>query len=304
MARAWADARLLGSRKGQHVGRLVLAAPGAVERAGYGRRRSASTLDLACRPVALIGRRRSAASAASAPAASASARRSQSPASIMMSSSITACGPDILPRRFRRRLARRLVVGADDAAHQVVAHHVLLLEGDAGDALDALQDAHRLDQARFLARRQVDLASGRRSPSSCEPSPRRVRNIFICIGVVFCASSRMTKALASVRPRMKASGAISITPVCDAALAPARPAACRRARRRAAADRDRPSPSCRRAGSRAARRPRPPGATGSIRSTWPLLEHATPHGRRRDRSCRCRPGRGRRRARCCCSAWM
>ena len=43
-------------------------------------------------------------------------------------------------------------------------------------------------------------------------SPRRVRNIFICIGVVFCASSRMTKALASVRPRMKASGAISISP--------------------------------------------------------------------------------------------
>ncbi|MNL85223.1 hypothetical protein D3C87_2134690 [compost metagenome] len=43
-------------------------------------------------------------------------------------------------------------------------------------------------------------------------SPRRVRNIFICIDVVFCASSRMTAALASVRPRMKASGAISMTP--------------------------------------------------------------------------------------------
>ena len=41
-------------------------------------------------------------------------------------------------------------------------------------------------------------------------SPSRVRNIFICGGVVFCASSRMTKAEASVRPRMKASGAISI----------------------------------------------------------------------------------------------
>ena len=38
----------------------------------------------------------------------------------------------------------------------------------------------------------------------------RVRNIFICSGVVFCASSRMTKALFSVRPRMKASGAISM----------------------------------------------------------------------------------------------
>ena len=44
-------------------------------------------------------------------------------------------------------------------------------------------------------------------------SPRRVNNIFICTGVVFWASSRMTKALESVRPRMKASGATSISPL-------------------------------------------------------------------------------------------
>ncbi len=35
-----------------------------------------------------------------------------------------------------------------------------------------------------------------------EPSPMRVRNIFICAEVVFCPSSRMMKAFASVRPRM------------------------------------------------------------------------------------------------------
>ena len=46
-----------------------------------------------------------------------------------------------------------------------------------------------------------------------EPSPRRVRNIFICMEVVFCASSSRTTELVSVRPRMKASGAISIMPV-------------------------------------------------------------------------------------------
>ena len=34
------------------------------------------------------------------------------------------------------------------------------------------------------------------------PKPMRVRNIFICSGVVFCASSRMMKAWFSVRPRM------------------------------------------------------------------------------------------------------
>ena len=45
-----------------------------------------------------------------------------------------------------------------------------------------------------------------------EPNPSRVRNIFICSGVVFCASSRMMNASLSVRPRMYASGAISIVP--------------------------------------------------------------------------------------------
>ena len=45
-----------------------------------------------------------------------------------------------------------------------------------------------------------------------DPKPSRVRNIFICSDVVFCASSRMTNASFSVRPRMKASGAISIVP--------------------------------------------------------------------------------------------
>ncbi len=43
--------------------------------------------------------------------------------------------------------------------------------------------------------------------------PMRVRNIFICSPVVFWASSRMMKASFSVRPRMKASGAISMTPL-------------------------------------------------------------------------------------------
>ena len=38
--------------------------------------------------------------------------------------------------------------------------------------------------------------------------PMRVRNILICAVVVFCASSRMTTASLSVRPRMKARGAI------------------------------------------------------------------------------------------------
>ena len=39
-----------------------------------------------------------------------------------------------------------------------------------------------------------------------------MRNIFICSGLVFWASSRMMKLSLSVRPRMNASGATSITP--------------------------------------------------------------------------------------------
>jgi hypothetical protein len=34
------------------------------------------------------------------------------------------------------------------------------------------------------------------------PKPMRVRNIFICSAVVFCASSRIMKDSLSVRPRM------------------------------------------------------------------------------------------------------
>ena len=45
-----------------------------------------------------------------------------------------------------------------------------------------------------------------------DPKPILVRNIFICAGVVFCASSRMIKALSRVRPLIYARGATSISP--------------------------------------------------------------------------------------------
>jgi hypothetical protein len=40
----------------------------------------------------------------------------------------------------------------------------------------------------------------------------RVRNIFICAGVAFCASSSSTKALRQERPRITSNGASSIAP--------------------------------------------------------------------------------------------
>ena len=54
---------------------------------------------------------------------------------------------------FKRELAARadglvvLLVGLDDALHQGVAHHVLVVELDEADAFDALQDFDRIDQA-------------------------------------------------------------------------------------------------------------------------------------------------------------
>jgi hypothetical protein len=48
--------------------------------------------------------------------------------------------------------------------------------------------------------------------TTLEPNPNRVRNICICSGLVFWASSRMMKESFSVRPRMKASGATSMIP--------------------------------------------------------------------------------------------
>ena len=53
-----------------------------------------------------------------------------------------------------------------------------------------------------------------------DPNPMRVRNIFICSGVVFCASSRMMKLRLSVRPRMNASGATSMVAPLEEALRP------------------------------------------------------------------------------------
>src|ERR671919_236406 len=48
--------------------------------------------------------------------------------------------------------------------------------------------------------------------TTLDPKPSRVRNICICSGVVFCASSRMMNESLRVRPRMKARGATSIVP--------------------------------------------------------------------------------------------
>ena len=71
----------------------------------------------------------------------------------------------------------------------------------------------------FIAAGQPLAVTGRRSICVMSPvtttldlNPILVRNILSWVRVVFCASSRITNESLSVRPRMKASGATSITP--------------------------------------------------------------------------------------------
>ena len=107
--------------------------------------------------------------------------------------------------------AGKRLVGLDDLLNQLVADDVAIVEVDERDALDRADHLHRLDQAGV---RPVGRSIWVMSPviTAFEPKPRRVRNIFICSDVVFCASSRMTNESLSVRPRMNAIGAISIVP--------------------------------------------------------------------------------------------
>jgi hypothetical protein len=60
--------------------------------------------------------------------------------------------------------------------------------------------------------------------TALELNPSRVRNIFICSGVVFWASSRTINESLRVRPLMYANGATSIVPrsimrpICSASI--------------------------------------------------------------------------------------
>ena len=123
----------------------------------------------------------------------------------MITTTGPACGPGVSlpcgrPRYLRPPLSARAYAEMI-LLHERMADDVLLGEFDKTDLLDPAQDAPGFDQAGLLAPRQVDLVT---SPvmTILEPKPSRVRNIFICSGVVFCASSRMMKESSSVRPRM------------------------------------------------------------------------------------------------------
>ena len=101
------------------------------------------------------------------------------------------------------------VVGANDALHQMMAHHIDFVEVHEGDPSTGLS----MSMASISPlRRAFGKSICVMSPviTAFELKPSRVTNIFICSEVVFWASSRITNESFSVRPRMKAMGAISM----------------------------------------------------------------------------------------------
>jgi hypothetical protein len=103
------------------------------------------------------------------------------------------------------------VVGLDDALHEPVADHVAAAEAHEVTPSRPSRISPTTTSPDFWSRGRSIWVT---SPviTILEPNPSRVRNIFICSGLVFCASSRITNESLSVRPRMNASGATSITP--------------------------------------------------------------------------------------------
>src|SRR5262245_13166843 len=59
--------------------------------------------------------------------------------------------------RLDADLPRVLIVSLDDHLHQLVAHHVLLVEVNEGDALDAADHALGFDQPGLAPRGQINL---------------------------------------------------------------------------------------------------------------------------------------------------
>jgi len=100
----------------------------------------------------------------------------------------------------------------DDCFDQPMPDYIFLVQLNMGNPITSLQDIQALANPLFwFFGRSICV----RSPVmiALALAPIRVRNIFNCRSVAFWASSKIINALSSVRPRMYASGAISIVRV-------------------------------------------------------------------------------------------
>ena len=92
-------------------------------------------------------------------------------------------------------------IGLDDLLHKAMTHNVLFREVALRNAVHILEHMQCVYKAAACSLRQVDLGHIT-GDHDLGTTPMRVRNIFICSGVVFCASSRIIKESSSVRPRI------------------------------------------------------------------------------------------------------
>ena len=155
----------LQQREPQHVGRPILAAEAALS----ARISSSPTND-------------SESVAPAAPAAASSARAVPR----------ARAGSRPLPRvRFAEINRTSSLVGGNDLADERMAHDVGLVQRTMPTSADAAEQRVRVDQSAATPRGKSICVT---SPLTIifEPLPSRVRNIFSCSRVAFCASSRMT----------------------------------------------------------------------------------------------------------------
>src|SRR5262249_2667613 len=92
------------------------------------------------------------------PSSATTVRLSRWDGSVSAGGSAGATPAPVRAARGDERASDRMVVGINDAGHQVAAHHVGGGKADRLDAADAAQQTNGLLKARTLAWRQVDLA--------------------------------------------------------------------------------------------------------------------------------------------------
>ena len=170
------------SGKGQHVGGFVEASPLCVQRANL---RVVGELHADFRAVEDLQFR----SPQGWPLMARSRQISRLPARRATTERIRRFRHSASSRRSVRARMVGALIGGDDAAHEIVPHDIAMAKHHMADAFETAQQRHRL-------RSDPDFCPGGKSvwvgsPLTIirEPSPRRVRNIFICIEVAFCASS-------------------------------------------------------------------------------------------------------------------
>lgn len=104
-----------------------------------------------------------------------------------------------------------VLVGLDNRFDQGMADHIGFVQFNHGNPLQTFEDLKGGTQARDHPGWQINLgqiARNNKSRRGTHPG----QNILSWVGVQFCASSRITKALSKVRPRIKAKGATSMMP--------------------------------------------------------------------------------------------